>query len=283
MSVAELHPSTYQAARGSRSARLPTTLIMGARVHALTESEAVEAIMRSALAGGGHWTVTANLDHLRRYRSEPLAREILDGADLVLADGAPLVWASRLTDRALPERVAGSDLIWSICEAAGRVGASVFLLGGAPGAAERSAEILTDRFPRLRIAGTICPPVGFDADEDQLREICATVRAADPQIVFVGLGFPKQDLLIRRLRRSAPNAAFIGVGISFSFVAGVVARAPRWIQTAGAEWLYRLWREPRRLGRRYLLEGIPFAILLFASTARHRLARASARRRLVVP
>jgi N-acetylglucosaminyldiphosphoundecaprenol N-acetyl-beta-D-mannosaminyltransferase len=245
--------------------------VMGARIAAVTEMDAVHAIIAAATARRGHWTITANLDHLRRYQRERIARELLDAADLVLADGIPLIWASRLAGAALPERVAGSNIVWSLSAAACQHETSVFLLGGDPGAAERAAKVLQERYPGLKIAGTLCPPMSFETDLRELELIQRELEAAAPQIVFVGLGFPKQDLLIRRLRGLLPGTSFIGVGISLSFVAGDVARAPNWTHKLCLEWLYRLLQEPRRLARRYVLMGVPFALRLLASAARERI------------
>jgi N-acetylglucosaminyldiphosphoundecaprenol N-acetyl-beta-D-mannosaminyltransferase len=244
--------------------------IMGAPVAAVTESEAIQAMLDAAADRRGYWAITANLDHLRRYCHEPLAKELMDSADLVVADGTPLVWASQLAGTSLPERVAGSNMIWSICEAAGNQGQSVFLLGGAPGVADRAASTLCERYPNLKIVGTLCPPMGFEADEQELRRICDHLTRTAPQIVLVALGFPKQDILIRHLRPFLPHAAFMGVGISLSFVTGEVQRAPRWTHRLGLEWLYRLSREPGRLARRYLRDGLPFAIRMLGSAAHHR-------------
>ena len=233
-------------------------------------------IVDAAVSRRGYWTITANLDHLRRYRHEPVARELIDEADLIVADGTPLIWASRIAGVALPERVAGSDMIWSVCEAASRCDASVFLLGGDPGVAERAAQVLSERYPGLQIAGTLCPPMGFEADLSEVDRIRRRVTEASPQIVMVGLGFPKQDLLIRDLRTALPQASFIGVGISLSFVTGAVSRAPSWTHKVGLEWIHRLLQEPARLGRRYLLQGLPFAMHLLLSTAWHRAGGADA-------
>jgi N-acetylglucosaminyldiphosphoundecaprenol N-acetyl-beta-D-mannosaminyltransferase len=244
--------------------------IMGARIAAVTEADAVRTIVDAATAGLGHWTITANLDHLRRYRREPVARALIDTADMVLADGAPLVWASRLAGAALPERVAGSDMIWSISEAASRRDASIFLLGGDPGVADRAAQVLLEHYADLAVAGTLCPPVGFEKDARELERIRRQITEAAPHIVFVGLGFPKQDLLIKHLYSFLPEASFIGVGIGLSFVAGELSRAPGWTHPLGLEWLYRLLQEPRRLVRRYILEGVPFALqLLTAAVWQH--------------
>jgi N-acetylglucosaminyldiphosphoundecaprenol N-acetyl-beta-D-mannosaminyltransferase len=250
----------------------PIVCLMGAPIGVVTEVEAVQMIVDAAVAGRGHWTITANLDHIRRYQREPLAKELIDHADLVVADGMPLIWASRIAGEPLPERVSGSSMVWSICEVANARRQSIFLLGGDPGVAERAAQVFRGRYPDLEIAGTACPPVGFDDDEQEIDRIRCKVANAAPRIVFVALGFPKQDLLIRRLQSSLPNTSFLGVGISLSYATGDVSRAPDWICRLGLEWAYRLSQEPtRRLVRRYLVDGMPFGLQLMASATRHRI------------
>jgi len=252
----------------------PRMRLMGAPIGVVSEAYAVQSIIDAAEAGRGHWTITANLDHLRRYHRDPVEQGLIDEADLVVADGMPLIWASRLAGEPLPERVSGSSMVWSICEGASARGQSVFLLGGDPGVAERAADVFRDRYPGLEIAGTACPPVGFENDEQELDSIQRQVTAAAPQIVFVALGFPKQDLLIRILRSSLPHASFLGVGISLSYATGDVSRPPQWICHIGLEWAYRLSQEPtRRLARRYLVNGMPFGLRLMMSAARRRLRR----------
>ncbi len=248
--------------------------LMGAPMDAVSEAHAVHDIVSAAEAGEGHWTITANLDHLRRYHRYPAQRSLIDEADLIVADGMPLIWASRLAGEPLPERVAGSSMVWSICEIASTRGQSVFLLGGDPGVAERAAKVFQDHYPGLQIAGTACPSMGFERDELQLSRIQREVTEAAPDIVFVALGFPKQDLLIRSLRRSLPCASFLGVGISLSYATGDVARAPDWICNLGLEWAYRLTQEPNReLVRRYLIDGFPFGVRLMSSSVKHRARR----------
>jgi N-acetylglucosaminyldiphosphoundecaprenol N-acetyl-beta-D-mannosaminyltransferase len=251
---------------------------MDAPMAVVTEAEAVRTIVDAAEAGAGHWTITANLDHLRRYHQDPVQKGLIDEADMVVADGMPLIWASRLAGAPLPERVSGSSMVWSICEAASERGQSVFLLGGDPNVAERAAEIFRERYPGLEIAGTSCPPLGFENDEQELECIRCQVAEAAPRIVFVALGFPKQDLLIRMLRDSLPQASFMGVGISLSYATGELSRPPKWICLIGLEWAYRLAQEPTRLlVQRYIVNGMPFGLRLMASAARHRVRRGGAR------
>jgi N-acetylglucosaminyldiphosphoundecaprenol N-acetyl-beta-D-mannosaminyltransferase len=251
--------------------------LMGAPIDIVTEAHAVHQIIAAAQARRGHWTITANLDHLRRYHCSGVAQSLLEEADLVVADGMPLIWASRIAGRSLPERVSGSRMVWSICEIASAHQQSIFLLGGDPSVAARAAETFCERYPGLKIAGTACPSLGFDDDELELGRLQRALVDAAPEIVLVALGFPKQDLLIRRLRAALPHTSFLGVGISLSYVTGDVSRAPDWVCNLGLEWAYRLSQEPtRRLARRYLVDGWPFGVRLLMSAAWHRLGRRNA-------
>jgi N-acetylglucosaminyldiphosphoundecaprenol N-acetyl-beta-D-mannosaminyltransferase len=269
-SQSHFHDTLETPFAGARRRDLKHARIMGLSIAAVTEEQAVAGVVDAALAGRSQWTITANLDHLRRYCCEPVARRLLDSADTVVADGAPLVWASRIAGTRLPQRVAGSDMVWSISDAASRSQVSIFLLGGNPGVAERAAEVLRTRFPDISICGTLCPPHGFDSDERQLELIERRIAGARPGIVLVALGFPKQDVLIERLRRNLPGTSLIGVGIGLSYVAGEMKRSPEWTRKIGLEWLHRLLSEPGRLVRRYLVRGMPFAIRLLGSAAGYR-------------
>jgi N-acetylglucosaminyldiphosphoundecaprenol N-acetyl-beta-D-mannosaminyltransferase len=236
------------------------------------EPEVVEFVAAEVAAGRGGRIVTPNVDILRRAQREPEAREHIAASTVVVADGAPLIWASRLAGRPLPARVAGSDLIWSLSEALAVDGRSVYLFGGEPGTAEQAAAVLTDRFPKLSIAGYASPPFGFDSRPDQLDAACAEVTAARPDLVFVGLGFPKQERIIAHLRPMLPAAWFMGCGAAIGFVAGAHQRAPLWMQRSGLEWFHRLAAEPQRLVRRYLVQGLPFVARLLAASALARFA-----------
>jgi N-acetylglucosaminyldiphosphoundecaprenol N-acetyl-beta-D-mannosaminyltransferase len=215
-------------------------------------------------AGRGGWLITANLDFLRRYAKDPAMRELYGSADLTVADGMPLVWASALLGNPLPERVAGSALIYRFADYAAREHRSLYLLGGDPGAGEAAAHVLHERAPGLRIAGHLAPRFSPFPTAVELETTCAALEQAKPDLLLVGLGSPKQERLIRALRPRFPAMWMVGVGISFSFVAGHVERAPPWMRKSGLEWVHRFAQEPRRLARRYLLEDLPFAAELFA-------------------
>jgi N-acetylglucosaminyldiphosphoundecaprenol N-acetyl-beta-D-mannosaminyltransferase len=168
--------------------------------------------------------------------------------------------------------VAGSTLTVTLSGAAAAAGASVFLLGGNPGTAEAAADKLRERFPALRVAGTLSPPFGFEERPEWQERIERALREAAPDIVYVGLGFPKQERLIVALQQAFPATWFVACGVTFSFVAGEIVRAPVLVQRLGLEWLHRLVQEPRRLYRRYLIHGVPFLAVLMWSVVRTRLA-----------
>lgn len=251
---------------------IPAITLKGVRLHRMTESECVRHVLDELDAGRGGWVVTANLDHLRRLVRDQSYVALCREATLVVADGMPLVWASRLQRTPLPERVAGSNLIWSLTEGASRRGRRVFLLGGTEGTAARTGEIFQSRFPDLRLAGVHFPPFGFERDANAIQTLKDALSEAKPDIIYVALGSPKQEQLIARLRGHVPGAWWLGVGISFSFIAGEVRRAPRWMQRCGLEWVHRLGQEPRRLMRRYLIDDLPFGVSLLASAAGRRLS-----------
>ena len=232
-------------------------------------AEAVDLLMELAHGDRPAYVVTANVDHMVRFSKDPDVRPLYTEADLVVADGMPLIWASRLLGTPLPQRVAGSDLFPALSARAANEDASVFLLGGAPGTARRAAEILQARHPKLRVAGTFCPDFGFEKDPAQAARVVDAVRAAKPDILFVGLGSPKQERWIVANRFACGARLSIGVGISFSFLCGDVVRAPRWMQRAGLEWAHRLIQEPQRLWKRYLVQDMTF----FALVARSLLKR----------
>lgn len=255
---------TAPAAPAAAPSKLPSVTLAGVRLHAIDEAQCIAHLLGELTAGRGGVVVTANLDHVRRLQQPGPFRDVYADADVVTVDGMPVVWACRLQGTPVKGRVAGSDLMRSLPAAAAAAGRSVYLLGGDPGAGEAAAARLCAASPALRIAGIECPPFGFDKDAAAMAALRARLAAARPDIVFVALGSPKQEFVIRDLRAALPAAWWLGVGISFSFVAGDVQRAPRWLQRLGLEWLHRLLQEPRRLARRYLVDGLPFAAVLFA-------------------
>lgn len=244
--------------------RFESVDLLGMRFAALTADELLDRIFEQLEAAEGGWIVTANLDFLRRYVYNPTIRDLYREADIVVADGMPLVWASRIQGDRLPERIAGSTIIWSIVERAAVRGRSIYLLGGQEQSRIKAAKRFRSEFPSLKIAGQQGPIISDPPSNEQLAEICGYLKTCEPDIVLCGFGSPKQEYVIRAARAVIPHAWMIGVGISFSFVSGDVARAPIWMRKAGMEWLHRLAQEPSRLAKRYLIDDVPFAFTLFS-------------------
>lgn len=239
----------------------------------LTESQVIEHILEALRLGQGGWLVNPNIDVCRLAMRDPAVRTLISGASLLLADGMPLLWAASLRGDPLPGRVAGGSLIFSLTGAAAESGRSIYLLGGAPGVPERAADELRGRYPALKVAGTDAPPIGFDATEDGIETVRARLAAAAPDIVYVGLGCPKQERLIARLTPSFPATWFVASGAAIPYAAKVLPRAPRWMQQVGLSWLFRLAHEPRRLFKRYVIHDLPFAGRLLTSCLAERALR----------
>ncbi len=207
--------------------------------------------------------VTPNVDHIVKLNKDAEFRGIYSRASLVLADGVPLLWASYLLGTPIKEKVSGSDLFPRVCELAAKKGWRLFFMGGREGAAAKAAEILCRLYPGLKVAGTYSPAFGFEKDDKENAKIIAMIKAAKPDILFIGLGAPKQEKWTDRFMAQHGVPVSIGVGVSFEFMAGMVKRAPRWMQKYGFEWFWRLMMEPGRLWKRYLIEDIAFFGLLF--------------------
>lgn len=253
--------------------RPPSRVVLrGVAFDMLTETEVVERIVADLDRGVGGQVVTPNIDILRQAAKDAGARALIAGASLVVADGMPIVWGSRLLRRPLPERVTGASLIWSLSEAMARRGRSIYLLGGGPpGVPERAGLRLAERCPGLLVAGAHAPRMGFDARPAEVAQVRQMLVAAAPDLVFVGLGFPRQDRLIATLRADLPDSWFVGCGAAIPFAAGELDRAPVWAQRAGLEWLHRLAGEPTRLFKRYVVHDVPFAARFLAGCLADRL------------
>lgn len=202
---------------------------------------------------------TANPEFIITAQEDAEFKAILNGADLVIPDGVGLLWAARRLGKFLPERVAGSDLVVRLAERGAQRGWRVFFLGAAEGVAARAAEILQTRYSSFNCVGTFS---GSPRAEDEA-EILSRVQAAQPDILLVAFGHPQQDKWIARLREKLNVPVSMGVGGSFDFIAGVVPRAPLWLQRLNLEWLYRLWRQPWRAKRIFnAVVRFPLAVLL---------------------
>ncbi len=219
------------------------------------------------------YVVTPNVDHIVMLQHDEALYAAYADASLVIADGWPVVTASRLLGRPLPERVAGSDLVPALFDTADRNRPlRVFLLGAAPGVARTAARNIEARWGAVEVVGEYSPPLGFEHDDEENEKILRQLRAHRPDLLVLGLGAPKQEKWIHRFHSQIPANVAICAGATIDFLAGHKARAPRWIQKLRLEWLHRVLSEPRRLARRYARDAWVFPGLvlreLFRSIAK---------------
>jgi N-acetylglucosaminyldiphosphoundecaprenol N-acetyl-beta-D-mannosaminyltransferase len=209
-------------------------------------------------------------------RSNPRFAEAMQAAALCLADGISVVWASRMLGKPIAERVPGGEFMEEMCALGGRQGLSVYFLGGLPGAADTAAARLAARYPGLVIAGTDCPAPGFESDPAAIRKVLAKITAARPDLLCVAFGAPRQEIWMHQHCSTLPIGAALSVGAAFDTQAGLRKRAPKWTHAIGAEWLYRLCMEPRRLWKRYLIGNSQFAAIVASEWWQRRKDRAVA-------
>ena len=202
--------------------------------------------------------ITANAQFYVLAEKNRRFRECLEAAEYSCADGMPIVWAcERFAGTKVP-RITGVDFISMLCERGARDGLRVYLLGGRPGTAQATADMLKAKFPGVVIAGVDCPEWGFEASEVTLKPVVQRIAAAKPHILLAGLGAPKQEFFIHEHIRPIKIPIAIGIGGSFEILSGSLQRAPLWFQTHGLEWAFRLTQEPRRLLSRYLTGNAEF-------------------------
>jgi N-acetylglucosaminyldiphosphoundecaprenol N-acetyl-beta-D-mannosaminyltransferase len=229
-------------------------------VDAVTFDGALDAIEALVRDGRGGTVFTPNVDHVVIADEDERFRAAYAKVSLSLADGMPVLWASRLLKCPLPEKVSGSDLVLPLVRRAAERGWRVHLLGGGEGVAERVKVRLERDVPGINVVGTSSPRVNIDGPLD-IAAVDA-VRATKPELVFVALGAPKQEIWSEQARAALSPAVLVGVGGSFDFLVGEQKRAPAWMSRAGLEWLYRLGSDPKRLWRRYLLRDPKFAVIV---------------------
>ncbi len=236
----------------------PALRILGVPIHDVTYDETLAWMGRWIAEGGPHQIATVNPEFVMAARRDAAFRAVLEQAHLCLPDGVGITLAARYLGRPLRQRVAGVDLVEAIAARAAREGWRLFLLGAAPGVAERVAAVLRRRYPGVEVVGTYA---GSPRREEEA-EITRRVREAGADVLLVAYGAPAQDLWIARNLARTGAAVGIGVGGAFDYLAGVVPRAPRWVRRIGFEWLYRLIRQPWRWRRQRVLPQFALLVLL---------------------
>jgi N-acetylglucosaminyldiphosphoundecaprenol N-acetyl-beta-D-mannosaminyltransferase len=232
------------------------------KISLLSAEQLTQRLIGHAFGDSTQHVVTANAQFYVLAEERQDYRECIHGADYVCADGVSIVVACKWLGRAKATRIPGVDLVTDLCKNAAGLALRVFFLGGNPGSAERSAAILTERFPGLNVAGISCPPRGFQSDPEMLNEVLSEIKRSRPAILFVALGAPFQEFFIQDHIRPMNIPVAVGIGGSLDIIAGEFKRAPRYIQRLGLEWAFRLAQEPRRLARRYIVGNTLFLFYL---------------------
>lgn len=225
---------------------------MNTNIDNVTMDEAVQIIDEMTKLKQNSYVVTPNVDHIVKIEHDMEFKEIYDHASLILTDGKPLLWIANLYHTPIVEKVSGSDLFPKVCEMAARRGYSMFFLGAKEGVAAKAAEILEKQYKGLNIVGTYSPQLGFEKDKAQVDSIIKMINKANPDILILALGCPKQEKFYYRNRESLHVPMALAIGASLDFVAGNVKRSPKWMSDCGLEWLYRITQDPKRMIKRYL-------------------------------
>ncbi len=228
--------------------------VLGVGVSPINMPMALDQLGRWIAQGDREYISVCNVHSVMECRRDVRLRKIVNAAGMTTPDGMPLVWVARLSGRRHVARVYGPDLMLAELQSSLGTGHSHYFYGGRPGVADRLAAEMQRRFPGIRIAGTFTPPI---ASADQLcsEQTAELINRAGPDIVWVGISSPKQEFWMACMRPLLHAPVLIGVGAAFDFHSGTVAQAPRWMQRAGLEWLFRVLTEPRRLWRRYLIDN----------------------------
>lgn len=243
-------------------------------VDCVTWEQALLEIDRLIASGRASYIVEVNTDVVLKTERDAALCDILRQADLALVDGKPLVWISRWLHCPVPEKISGADLAEELCRVSQRKGYRIFLLGGQPETTQAALRNMEKKYPKARFVGSCSPPWGFERDPKALDAVNRRIREAQPDVLLVCLGCPKQEKWIRENYRICGAKVSLCAGATVDFMAGTVKRAPRWMQNAGLEWFYRFLQEPRRLFRRYFIDDMGILRLLLRCRTREKAALA---------
>lgn len=232
-------------------------------VNNLNMNDTVLAIEKMLSDGSNHYVVPVNVDVIVKMENDAYLKKIVDCADLVLVDGQPLIWISKLYRCPVKEKISGSDMVPIMCKKAEEKGYKVFIIGGKSGVAEKARQNLEHIYPKIQVAGTYAPPFGFEKDPNAIDRINHVLKEADPDILIACFGCPKQEKWIYENYRKYNAKVSICAGATVDFLAGSVKRAPKWMSNHGLEWFYRFLKEPKRMFKRYFIDDMKIIRLVW--------------------
>lgn len=219
-------------------------------------SETINAIEKMITLDKKSYIVAINVDVIIKIENDSYLKKIVDKADMVLVDGKPLMWISKLYGKPLKAKISGSDLVPLLCEIAAQKGYRIFIIGGKDGIAEQAKKRLENKFPTIQIVGTYAPPFGFEKDTDELYKINCIISEVQPDLLIACFGCPKQEKWIYENFKKYNATVSICAGATVDFLAGNIKRAPHWMSEHGLEWFYRFIQEPKRMFKRYFIDDI---------------------------
>ena len=232
-------------------------------INNITMDETVQNIEQMIQNGQKAYVTPINVDVVMKMEKDEKLKEIIDNAHIVLTDGKPLIWISKLKNNPIKEKVSGSDLVPQLCELSNKKGYTIFILGGKEGIAEIAKKNLEKEYSNIKILGTYAPPFGFENDPKELEKINEMISLAKPDLLFVCFGCPKQEKWVYDNYKKYDAKVSICAGATVDFLAGNVKRAPKWMSNIGLEWFYRFLQEPKRLFKRYFIDDMKIIKLVF--------------------
>lgn len=230
--------------------------LLNTYINNVTMTETINEIENMIAYDRKSYIVAINVDVVIKIENDAYLKKIVDSADMVLVDGKPLVWISKMYGRPLKAKISGSDLVPLLCEVAAKKKYTIFIIGGKEGIAEQAKKRLEQKLPDIQIVGTYAPPLGFEKDNAELSKINKIISEAKPDLLIACFGCPKQEKWIYENINKYNAKVSVCAGATVDFLAGNVKRAPRWMSEHGLEWFYRFLQEPTRLFKRYFIDDI---------------------------
>ncbi len=237
--------------------------LLNTYVNNLSMDESINAVEKLIHKDEKSYVVAVNVDVIMKIESDSELKELTDKADIVLVDGKPLIWISKIHKRPIKAKISGSDLVPKLCELAAERGYTMYILGGADGIAERAKEKLEKNLPGIKIVGIYAPPFGFEKNEEELIQINGMISEAQPDLLITCFGCPKQEKFIYRNMDKYDAKVSVSAGATVDFLAGNVKRAPKWMSEHGLEWFYRFLQEPKRMFKRYFVDDVKILKLVW--------------------
>lgn len=237
--------------------------LLNTYVNNLNISETIDTIEKLINSDKKSYLVAVNVDVIMKIENDSYLREITDNADMVLVDGKPLIWISKIHRKPIKAKISGSDLVPLLCKVAANKGYTIFILGGKDGIADKAKQNLEKQYSSIKIVGTYAPPFGFEKSQEELDKINSMISVVRPDMLIVCFGCPKQEKFIFENYQKYDAKVSICAGATVDFLAGNVKRAPKWLSDHGFEWFYRFTQEPKRLFKRYFIDDAKVIKLLW--------------------